>query len=229
MKVYDIDRRGLDTGENDMKNFMILGDSYSTFEGCVPQGFAVYYCTEGREGIEATKMNKEETWWMRLIAKTGANLVLNNSWSGSTIGYTSYEGRDVSMSASYIYRFRQLIRQGFFAKNEIDTLFVFGGTNDSWSDAPLGEVKYEGFVEKDFYTVLPSICYLMKTIKEDLPDKRIVFIANCDIKEEIVTCMQDTGKRYGVEVITLHNIEKLSGHPNPIGMEQIAEQVYAAL
>lgn len=212
-----------------MKNFMILGDSYSTYAGCIPEGYAVYYCKEGREGSPATKMEKEETWWMRLIAKTGANLVLNNSWSGSTIGYTSYEGRDVSMSASYIYRFRQLVRRGFFQKNAIDTLLVFGGTNDSWSNAPLGEMKFEGFVEKDFYTVLPSICYLMKTIKEDLPEVRIVFIANCDIKEEIISCMKEAGARFGVEVIALNDVEKVSGHPNPNGMAQIAEQVYAAL
>ena len=34
-----------------MKNFMILGDSYSTYAGCIPEGYAVYYCKEGREGL----------------------------------------------------------------------------------------------------------------------------------------------------------------------------------
>lgn len=213
-----------------MKNFMIIGDSYSTYRGCIPEGYAVYYSAEGAgEANPASKMAKEETWWMRLLEKTGANLVQNNSWSGATIGYTSYEGRDVSMSASYIYRYRQLLRADFFRKNDIDTVFVFGGTNDSWCEAPLGEVKHEGFVEKDFYTVLPAICYLMKTMKEDLGDIRIIFILNCGLKAAIGECMKACGERYGIEVISLAGVEKLGGHPNARGMEQICEQVFAAL
>lgn len=213
-----------------MKNFMIIGDSYSTYRGCIPEGYAVYYSAEGAgDDHPASKMAKEETWWMRLVEKTGANLVLNSSWSGSTIGYTSYNGNDVSMSASYIYRYRQLWRRDFFRQNDIDTVFVFGGTNDSWCEAPLGEVKYDGFTERDFYNVLPSICYLMKVMKEDLPNTRIVFILNCGLKGAIGDCMKAAGERYGIEVISLSGVEKLGGHPNARGMEQICEQVLAAL
>ena len=213
-----------------MTNFMIIGDSYSTYKGCIPSGYAVYYSAEGAgEAHPASKMEKEETWWMRFIAKTGWNLVQNNSWSGSTISYTCYEGRDVSMSASYIYRYRQLLRQDYFRKNKIDTLIVFGGTNDSWCEAPLGEVKYEGFTEKDLYSVCPAICYLMKTMKEDLGDIRIVFILNSGLKSAIGECMKEAGERYGIEVISLSGIEKLGGHPNARGMEQICEQVIASL
>lgn len=213
-----------------MKNFMILGDSYSTYKGCIPEGYAVYYSPEGvGEQNPASKMKKEETWWMRLIEKTGANLVLNSSWSGATIGYTSYEGRDVSMSASYIYRYTELAKADFFRKNDIDTVIVFGGTNDSWCEAPLGEMKFEGFTQKDFYTVLPSICYLMKTMKAELEGIRVVFILNCGLKKEIGNCMKVAGEHFGVEVIALSDIEKLGGHPNANGMAQIAEQVYEAL
>ena len=76
-------------GKN-VNNCLIIGDSYSTFEGCVPAGYAVYYTTEGK-GPEypATKMNQEETWWSRMLSETGATIVQNNSWSGSTICYTT--------------------------------------------------------------------------------------------------------------------------------------------
>ena len=213
-----------------MNNFMIIGDSYSTYQGCIPEGYAVYYSPNGMSAEQpASKMAKEDTWWMRFIAKTGWNLVQNNSWSGSTIGYTSYEGRDVSMSASYIYRYRQLLRQDYFRKNNIDTLFVFGGTNDSWCEAPLGEVKYDGFTEKELYNVLPAICYLMKTMSEDLAGIRVIFLLNCGLKAQIGACMKEAGARYGIDVVELKGIEKLGGHPNARGMEQICEQVIASL
>ena len=213
-----------------VNNCLIIGDSYSTFKGYIPDGYAFYYCKEGKgEEHPTTKMELEETWWSRMIAKTNAVIVQNNSWSGSTICYTGYEGRDCSMTSSFIYRYRQLYKQGFFRENHIDTLFVFGGTNDSWSNAPLGEEKYSDFTEKDLYQVLPAICYFMKTLKAELPDTRILFIANCDIKQEVVACMKNAAQHYGVEVIKLSDIEKMSGHPNPRGMEQICEQVIASL
>ena len=97
-----------------IKNFMIFGDSYSTHRDHIPEGYAFYYTDEGRKPEEpVTKMKYEETWWGRFIAKTGANLVHNNSWSGSTIGYTGYSG-DCSKRSAFIYRYRKLMEEGFF-------------------------------------------------------------------------------------------------------------------
>ena len=101
-----------------MKNVLIFGDSYSTYEGHIPEGYACYYCSEGREaGPTVTKMQLEETWWKQVIKGMDGNLLQNNSWSGSTIGYTGYAG-DCSTSSSFIFRFRQLKEQGFFQKNQ---------------------------------------------------------------------------------------------------------------
>ena len=213
-----------------VNNCLIIGDSYSTYEGYIPKGYVAYYTPEGK-GPEypATKMELDQTWWRLMLAETKATLVENNSWSGSTIGYTGYEGRDCSMTSSFIYRYRQLRGEGFFEKNKIDTLFVFGGTNDSWSDAPLGEVKFDGFVEKDLYNVLPAICYFIKTLKAQLPDTRVIFIANCNIKEEIVSCMRAAAEKFGAELIELSGVDKLCGHPTPLGMKNICDQVIAAL
>ena len=101
-------------------NLMIFGDSYSTYAGMIPEGYAVYYSKEGRGDPEfmVTKMEAEDTWWMRLINATDATLVQNNSWSGSTVGYTGYSG-DCSHTSSFIYRYRQLKERGFFKENRI--------------------------------------------------------------------------------------------------------------
>jgi hypothetical protein len=212
-----------------MKKFVIFGDSYSTYEGYIPDGYAFYYCPQGRPETPVTKMRVEETWWARLSKAQNAELVLNNSWSGSTIGYTGYDNSDCSQSSSFIYRYRQLQKDGFFNKNQIDTLFVFGGTNDSWSDAPLGELKFSNWEEKDLFRVLPAICYFAYLLKNNLPDSEIVFIINTEIKVEIQTAIMQAAEYYGVKSISLENIDKKNGHPTKLGMSQIAEQVIKGL
>ncbi len=209
--------------------FIIFGDSYSTHREFIPKEFYSFYHTGGRTPEEPwTDMRPEETWWGRLISDTDATLVHNNSWSGSTIGYTGYSG-DCSHTNSFIYRYRQLRESGFFEKNEIDTIFVFGGTNDSWCEAPLGEIKHSDFKETDLFSVLPAICYFMIKLKEDFPDKRLVFISNCDIKPEIRDCMVKTAELIGATVVELRDIEKVQRHPNVNGMRAIADQVIETL
>ena len=97
-----------------MKNekIMIFGDSYSTFEGYIPEGYAVYY-----PRADVTDVSK--TWWYMLAEETASEIVLNNSWSGSTICNTGYSG-DCSKSSSFIFRLTKLIDEGFFRKNKID-------------------------------------------------------------------------------------------------------------
>ena len=212
-----------------IKNLVIFGDSYSTYEGCIPEGYAPYYAPNGTlPDHPVSKMRLDQTWWKRMIEEDGANLILNNSWSGSTISYTGYNG-DCSNRSSFVCRYRRLKEENFFGLNKIDTLLVFGGTNDSWVPAPLGEMKLSDWDESDLFSVRPAICYFMCALKNDLPDARIVFIANCDINQAIIDCIKLAGEHFGVEVIELHNIDKQCGHPTPLGMEQICSQVLEAL
>ena len=121
-----------------IRNAVIIGDSYSTYEGYIPQGYAPYYTPRAAErSMDVTSV--ELTWWYKLSTELGFNISENNSWSGSTVSYTGREG-DCSETSSFIYRARQLIESGFFVKNQVDTIFIFGATNDSWIDVPLGEL-----------------------------------------------------------------------------------------
>ena len=210
-------------------NLVIFGDSYSTFKGCIPNPEAFYYFPEEAKPEEAVRsMRQEETWWQRLLDNTDANLLRNDSWSGSTICYTGYLG-DCSTSSSFIYRYRCLRDSGFFNENKVDTLLVFGGTNDSWCPAELGEKKISDHTEADLYFVLPAISHLMSVMKSELCDTRVVFVANCDIDTEIIGWMKSEGERLGVEVIELHDVDKQLDHPTVLGMQQIYDQVFTFL
>ena len=207
-------------------NVMIFGDSYSTFEGYIPEEYEIYYYKDGRSNGEVTRV--EETWWHRVITETGSKLVLNDSWSGSAICYTGYEGGDRSETSSFVGRFQRLRREGFFRENKIDTVFIFGGTNDTGNDSPLGERKYEGIGREDLYNVLPAISYLMGELKDELPEARICFVVNDEylkpeIREEFFAC----AKHYGRDAVMPEGIDKKGGHPSTLGMEQIARQIMA--
>ena len=124
---------------------------------------------------------------------------------------------------NYDFRLRAQIME-----EKADRVFVFGGTNDSWSNAPLGEEMYEDVKREDLFSVKPAICYFMSRLKNENPNANVVFIANCDIKPEIVDCMKNAAERIGVGLVELSGIEKQKGHPTPEGMKQILAQVLKA-
>ena len=196
----------------------------TTFKGYIPEGYAVYYSENSTDfGVDRV----ENTWWMSLINETDSALVHNNSWSGSTIGYTGYSGD--CTNSSFITRFEQLLEQGWFEENKIDTFFVFGGTNDSWSNAPLGEMMLEGWSREDLFSVLPAIGYIAHRLKTALRDTRVIFIINTDIKPEIQEGIKKACEHFAVEYIALRDISKIEGHPTKEGMTQIKDQILSYL
>ena len=54
-------------------------------------------------------------------------------------------------------------------------------------------------------------------------------IGNCDIKREILDCMQHVAERLSVEFVELHDVDKINGHPTVLGMTQICDQVMDAI
>ncbi len=208
-------------------NVLIFGDSYSTFEGYIPKGYAPYYTVVDDRGSGVKKVS--DTWWHKLITETNSELVLNNSWSGSTICYTGYNNNDCSETSSFIYRLNKLKADGFFEENRIDTVFIFGGTNDSWANAPLGEEKYDSFEKSDLYSVRPAICYFLKLAKETFPSAEIYCLINTEIKDEIIDCLKNASAHYGVKGIAFDIIDKVCGHPTAKGMDDIKNQILAVM
>lgn len=209
-----------------IKNVMIFGDSYSTFAGYIPKGYAVYY--SGAERPETDVRRVEETWWHGLCTDRSLNLVRNDSWSGSTLCNTGYSG-DCSKTNSFIYRMEKLEAENFFRDNEIDTVFIFGCTNDSWANAPLGEIKLHDFEKEELFSVCPAIGYFIGRLKEILPDANIIFMINTELKPEIGEAVIAASEHYGTAYIKLEYIDKRCGHPTVRGMADIRTQVEAFL
>lgn len=165
-----------------------------------------------------------------MIDKCNFTLLRNDSWSGSTICHTGYGGEDCSQTKSFICRYKKLLEDGFFENKDMDMLFVFGGTNDSWADSPLGEkIEATNIKDSDLYYVRPAITYFLEGLKKNLPKTKIYCILNDELKEEIVSYMISESSRLGVEYIQLSEVEKDSGHPTVKGMERIYQQVLEAI
>ena len=207
-------------------NLMILGDSYSTFRGYNPEGYEYWYYEDVPPRTDVRDV--KDTWWHQFVAETGANLVLNSAYSGTTIGHTGWHGYDF-IDKSFCGRFDKRVAEGFFDSNKIDTLIIFGGTNDSWADCPLGKEQLEGWTVKDLYTVLPAIGYLVHRTKNVLPDTRVIFVINTELKDEITDAIINACRHFGVEYVKLEDISKQEGHPNIEGMKQIKDQIIAHL
>ncbi len=197
----------------------ILGDSYSTFEGYLtPDTNAVWYWNHERDCTDVR--NVRQTWWHQLLRDTGMRLCVNNSFSGATICHTGYDQADYS-DRSFCTRLTNL--------GSPDIILVFGATNDEWAHAPIGEYKYADWTREDLYKFRPAMAYLLCQLIDHYPNVKLYFILNdilsSDINESVLTVCQ----HYQVPVIRLENIDKQCGHPNVLGMQQIAQQVEKAL
>ena len=203
------------------KKVFIMGDSYSTFRGYNPEGYRCYY-GDNRENAPVVG-SVEKTWWMRLAKQWDYRIVLNDSYSGSTVCNTVRP--DLPLSSSFVNRLDRYMQDGFFRTNEIGLAFIFGGTNDSWLECPIGTLTYSDWTEADLLCVLPAFCYLLHGYTEIAGIPQTVVVINTELKPEIVENMVLACRHYGVDCVKLSGIDKKYGHPTELGMEQIACQL----
>lgn len=194
----------------------ILGDSYSTYEGYLtPSTNEIWYFQPWRD--KRTDVNDvKQTWWWQVIDRGGFKLGVNNSYSGSTICNTGYNDEDYT-ARSFVTRYNNL--------GTPDIIFVFGGTNDSWANVPVGEFKYENIRRADLFTFRPAMAYLMQGLINHYPGARIYVLINNELSDEVTNSMKTIADRYGIPYIQLKDIDKKGGHPSIKGMSQIADQI----
>ena len=212
------------------RTVMVLGDSYSTFEGIIPEGYACWYFFESDAKNDCHC--PDSTWWKRVCADKGYELLLNSSYSGATICTTGYDGDDYSDRA-FVTRMKTDIvaEDGTFPNGAApDILFIFGGTNDSWAHSPTGDLLFkDNWRDADLGQVLPAISYMLGYLTEMLPDTRIVQIVNTDLDEKTTAGLVEAGRIFGVETLKLQDFEKQWNHPSNAGMRSIAAQLEAIL
>lgn len=197
------------------KRVSVLGDSYSTFQGAIPPGYANYYPDAAIDVRDVS-----QTWWSLFVNKMGYRLEVNDSWSGSTICNTGY-GKMNSASSSFNSRLWKL--------GNPDIILVFGGTNDSWANSPLGDYKYSDWSKEDCNAFRPALAYMLNSLSTLYPKAEIYTILNTELKEEVNDSFREICGHYEIPLIELHDIDKQNGHPTVKGMQAICDQLAEAI
>ena len=197
------------------KKVSILGDSYSTFKGVIPDNYATFY-PDNNNDVKSV----DQTWWSLYIKAKHYVLEKNDSWGGTTICNTGYFGRN-SAATAFNSRVDLL--------GNPDIIFVFGGTNDAWANSPVGEYQYENWTEDDCNNFRPALARLLDSLKKRYPKAKIYSLLNSELREEINESMRVVCQHYNVQLIELHDIEKQNGHPSIKGMQSICDQLLESI
>ena len=205
--------------EPEITRFSILGDSYSTFEGYVdPETNDVWHYDQ----IGLTSV--EQMWWWKVATETGWVLEQNNSFSGSLV---------CNMNASDYYGPYSFIRRMNNLGNP-DVIFILGGTNDVWNEAPFGDYVYSDWTEEQLCSYRPALAYLFDNMQRLYPNAKLYFVLETNpcpggISEEsrlnLIGSTHRIANHYNVDFIDLYDVHKTWWHPDIRGQKAIANQV----
>ena len=217
-----------DRAAKDTLSYSILGDSYSTYEGCLTPDTNLiwYFRPENKELHRNNDVRQvEQTWWHQVIKGMKGKLELNNSYSGSTVCYTGYKDKQ---GVHQDYSDRAFITRSNKLGNP-DVILVCGATNDSWAGAPIGEYVYGNWTREELYYFRPAMAKLLHDLRANYPTARIVFILNDGLRQSINESVHTICRHSGIPCLDLKGIDKQQGHPSVAGMRAFAEQVTAFL
>lgn len=118
---------GQQTGKT--RRISVIGDSISSFDGYIPEGYDAYYPT-----ATCRTFNVQDMYWYRLAYEKMSDAILdvNIAYSGSLVTYTN-NGKNNNFPRRYIER---------GGMGNPDVILLFGGTNDYSAQKTLyGELK----------------------------------------------------------------------------------------
>lgn len=199
----------------------IIGDSYSTYKNWILPNNRDWYPYENQELNNVNNVN--QTWWYKLMQYIHCNLLINDAYGGSTISHSVKP--EHTIEDSFINRMVHSLGGERVTQPKPDLIIIFGGTNDSWNDSPIGNVKYENWTENDLLNVLPAFCYMVNYIKTYNPTARIINVTNDILKSQIKDGIELSCIHYNIDNVVLENIEKMDNHPSISGMQSIAQQI----
>ena len=211
-------------------NISILGDSWSTYYGWIPQDNTSWYAFDGIDGHNARAGEEhlndvdsvKKTWWWKMSNETKVSLLVNESFSGSCIA-------NAGAQTPFIPRMKTSIGEDRALQPKPDIIFVEGGTNDYYSSVNVGDLQYSGWTETDLQSTIPAFCYILDYLQKWNPSAIIVTLINPAIGDAYKSKMKSACEHYGVRCFEMYGIAKQNNHPSIAGMEMIKEQVIGYL
>ena len=226
------------------KKLSILGDSISTYENYIPNGYAVYY---PRGDLD----NVEKTWWRKLARELNMTILKNASWSGSRVTGNS-QGSTAAAGCSDI-RISDLAGDN---GDTPDIIIVYISTNDWNGGVPVGTFTNKDIIPEEgtISEISKAYALMLYKIRTTYPDAYVYCVTslegrstNGDTTYPIVNSSGETihdvnhaiieiAHIFGCQVIDLNisgihywNVFKYTVdgrlHPNEAGAEIIKEVI----
>ena len=227
------------------KRVSILGDSITTFRGYIPEGYTCYY---PRSSNDITDVN--DTWWMKVINRTGMQLLVNGSWSGSAVcGDSRAENSSAGCSN------RRLVELMGADGTVPDVILVYMGANDFFHPMNLGVWSGQAAHRTDHYILDFTEAYelMLQKLQGLYPNTQIYCMtlieansgdhprvnANGNTIADYNRRIREIAAAHGIPVIDVHEcgipVYELNRytddgtHPNREGAEKMAVYVTNAL
>ncbi|MBQ7856394.1 MAG: hypothetical protein IJ348_04700, partial [Alistipes sp.] len=235
------------------KRVSVIGDSISTFRGYIPYKYSYYYPRVGLYAVSDTY------WYRLIYNyMTNARLERNIAYSGSLVTNCN-DSRVNSSSTYYAKRFIDQngvgdadiviihggtndrtkdvdLAPGLTCKSETgpaaSVIASYIATADKATTRAEIEVLGDG-------TYCEAYIKLVRLVQERNPDVKIICIIGDHVSAGIQTTVHAVAKHYGAKVVDLLalrgygntiDIPKVAtSHPNPTGMEFIANKIYTEL
>ena len=227
------------------KTVSILGDSISTYQGWIPAGYACFYPDAGNNVQDVG-----QTWWMQVIQNTGMRLLVNGSYSASTVCGDS-RAEDSSAGCSS----RRIVDLMGNTGTVPDVILVFLGVNDFFRSIGLGSFSGTATYRNDHYIWDFTEGYelMLQKLQAVYPTSRIYCMtlieanswegtrvnANGNTVEDYNSRIRQVAAAHGIPVIDVHACGIGSNelgrytsdgvHPNREGAARIATYVTNAL
>lgn len=196
------------------KSFAIIGDSISTYQSYIPDGFSCFY---PYPTADVSDVNK--TWWMQVINSVGGSLFVNNSYSGSCVA-------DSSSSAT-----KNMERLEYTTINGVtpDVILIYMGSNDCASkyvSAYDFERDYPKMIEN-----LQKLCPNSEIILCTLATSPFYSVEDQTEYNDIIKMYAETYNLKCLDLASANLAGKLvdSAHPNTAGMTEFANVVIEKL
>ena len=215
--------------------FSVLGDSISTLEHYSVPEYAAFYTHHNC--LETGVFIPSDTWWGQVIDTLGGKLMVNDSFSGSTVCFhPKYEIQ------SYGCGKKRTSNLGKYGCSP-DVIMILMGINDWGKGIPISSNK-----EDHAYCFLPSYQIMLDQLKQNYPKAEIwcltLPISTCSGYpdfcfpycfggihiEKYCDAIRICAKQAGARLIDLYNASEpydtVDGfHPNEQGMQTLANNI----
>lgn len=196
--------------------FSIMGDSISTFQGEIPDGYTFFYPLYSKNFTTGAITTSDKMWFHLLEKKTGMTILMNDSYSGTTV---SAQWQNAGETTE---RLNKLLKAG----KAPNVIIIWMGTNDLVSGlaAPSFKDAYLRMIKK-MRAKCPSAYIFCANMQYERYGNQSLLTPYSDAIKEIAETY-DLGLIDLASVITVDNCASYLGdsiHLNSFGEELVAE------